>query len=487
MSLPEPGSWLASNSSLTSSFYLSVQWRGGGLPYIGPMSAAPATRTERPRLLIVGGGYVGLYTTMRLLKKLRADEAVVTVVDPRSYMTYQPFLPEAAAGAVSPRHLVVPLRRVLQGAEIITAKVTEISHERKQATVQPLEGDAYTLEYDQLVMAVGSVSRTLPIPGLADWATGFKTVEEAIQLRNRVLECLDIAESTHSPDIRERNLNFVVVGGGFAGVEALAELEDMARYTTRYYPTIDADDVTFHLVEAAGAILPEVGPEMGVWTLEQLRGRGIDVKLDTRLESCVDGHVVLSDGTTFDAETVVWTAGVTASPVLGNTDLPLNERGRLLADANLRVVGTADAWGAGDGAAVPDLTTDDQRECAPNAQHAVRQSKVLANNIVASLRGLPEHEYKHKYVGSVAGLGLYKGVANVYGIKLKGVPAWFMHRTYHMSRVPTLNRKMRVIADWTLALFFKREIVSLWSMHEPFNEFQAAAAPPKRKAPPSSA
>jgi NADH dehydrogenase len=451
------------------------------------MSAAPATRTDRPRIMIVGGGYVGLYTAMRLLKKLRRDEAVVTVVDPRSYMTYQPFLPEAAAGAVSPRHLVVPLRRVLRGAEIITARVTEVSHSDKRITVQPLEGDAYQLEYDHLVMAVGSVSRTLPIPGLAEWATGFKNVEEAIQLRNRVLECLDIAESTHSPDIRERNLNFVVVGGGFAGVEALAELEDMARYTTRYYPGIDADDVKFHLVEAAGVILPEVGPEMGVWTLEQLRGRGIDVKLDTRLESCVDGHIVLSDGTTFDAETVVWTAGVKASPVLANTDLPLTERGRLVADATLRVTGTTDAWGAGDGTAVPDLTTDDLRECAPNAQHAVRQSKVLADNIVATLRGSSLHEYKHKYVGSVAGLGLYKGVANVYGIKLKGVPAWFMHRTYHVSRVPTWNRKIRVIVDWTMALFFKREIISLWSMHEPFNEFQAAAAPPaKRRTPPAA-
>jgi NADH dehydrogenase len=183
---------------------------------------------------------------------------------------------------------------------------------------------------------------------------------------------------------------------------------------------------------------------------------------------------------------VVWTAGVKANPVLSSTDLPLNERGRLMADATLRVVGTEDAWGAGDGTAVPDLTTDDQRECAPNAQHAVRQSKVLADNVIAALRGFPLHEYKHKYVGSVAGLGLYKGVANVYGIKLKGVPAWFMHRTYHMSRVPTMNRKMRVIVDWTMALFFKREIVSLWSMHEPFTEFQKAAAPAERQTPPAA-
>jgi NADH dehydrogenase len=429
-----------------------------------------------------------MYTSMRLLKKLRTDEAIVTVVDPRSYMTYQPFLPEAAAGAVSPRHVVVPLRRVLRGAEIVNARVLEVKNAERTAVVRPLEGDPYPLEYDHIVMAVGSVSRTLPIPGLADWATGFKTVEEAIQLRNRVLECLDIAESTHSPEIRDRNLNFVVVGGGFAGVEALAELEDMAKYATRYYRYINPEDLNFYLVEAAAGILPEVGPEMGVKTLEQLRKRGIDVKLETRLESCVDGHVELSDGTTFDAETVVWTAGVKASPVLQNTDLPLNERGRLEADATLQVLGTTNAWGAGDGTAVPDLTTEDHRECAPNAQHAVRQSRVLADNVIAALRGFPLHEYKHKYVGSVAGLGLFKGVANVYGIKLRGPIAWFMHRTYHVSRVPTFNRKIRVIVDWTMALFFKREIVSLWSMHEPFHEFQEAAKPsaPTSKNPPAA-
>jgi len=445
-----------------------------------------ATTKQRPRILIVGGGYVGMYTAIRLLKKLRNDEATVTVVDPRSYMTYQPFLPEAAAGSVAPRHVVVPLRRVLRGAEILTARVTAISHATKTATIKPLEGATYPLEYDQLVMAVGSVSRTLPIPGLEQWATGFKTVEEAVQLRNRVLECLDIAESTEDEAIRARNLNFVVVGGGYAGVEALAELEDMARYASRYYHTITNEDLKWHLVEASNRILPEVGPEMGEWTLEQLRKRGIDVRLDTRLESCVGGDIELSDGTRFTAETLVWTAGVKASPVIANTDLPVDERGRLKATAAMNVVGLTDAWGAGDGTAVPDLTSETGADCAPNAQHAVRQAKVLADNIIASMRGFPTTDYKHKYVGSVAGLGLYKGVANVYGLRIRGVLAWFMHRTYHVSRVPTFNRKARVVADWTLALLFKREIVSLWSMHEPFNEFQGAARPEDLGHPPAA-
>jgi len=432
-------------------------------------------RPTAPRILIVGGGYVGMYTAIRLLRRLHDGEAQITVVDPRSYMTYQPFLPEAASGAVSPRHVVVPLRRVLRGAEIITGRVEAVDHANRRATVRPLEGDPYDVPYDQLVMAVGSVSRTMPIPGLAEWASGFKTVEEAIQLRNRTLECMDIAESTRDEAIRRRNLTFVVVGAGFAGVEALAEVEDMARYAARYFPSIEPDDLRFVLVEASDVILPEVGPEMGVWTLEQLRDRGTQVRLQTRLESCVGGHVELSDGEHFDAETVVWTAGVRPNPVLANTDLPLDERGRLRCTPTLTVDGVADAWGSGDSASVPDLTGEPGAICAPNAQHAVRESKVLADNLVATLRGRPLREYKHRYVGSVAGLGLYQGVANVYGVKLKGWPAWFMHRTYHVSRVPTLSRKARVVADWTLALFFKREIVSLWSMHEPFNEFQVAA------------
>lgn len=430
-----------------------------------------------PRILIIGGGYVGMYSAIRLLKKLHDGEAIVTIVDPRSYMTYQPFLPEAAAGSIQPRHVVVPLRRVLRGAEVITGQVTALDHASKTATVQPLEGMTYPIQYDHVIIAVGSISRTLPIPGLREVGIGFKTVEEAIELRNRVIECLDIAESTQDHDIRSRNLTFVVIGGGYAGIEALAELEDMARYATRYYRTITPADLTWVLVEASDRILPEVGPEMGTYALEQLRERGIACLLDTRLESCVGGHVVLSDGSRYDTDTLVWTAGVKPNPLVAATGFPLDERGRLIGTTALQVAGHSDAWLSGDSAAIPDLTGPDGATCSPSAQHAVRQAKVLADNIMAALRGQEPKEYRHKHAGSVASLGLYKGVAQVYGIKLKGFPAWFMHRTYHMSRVPTFARKLQVVADWTQAFFFKREIVSLWSMHEPFKEFEAAAGP----------
>ncbi len=427
-----------------------------------------------PRILIIGGGYVGMYTALRILKKLKYGEAVVTVVDPHSYMTYQPFLPEAASGSIEPRHVVVPLRRVLKGAEVISGHVTSLDPARKCAVIQPLEGQPYELPYEHVVVAPGSISRTLPIPGLAELGTGFKTIQEAIAMRNRVLECMDIAESTRDEDLKQRVLTFVVVGGGYAGIEALGELEDMSRYATRYYSRIKPGEITWHLVEASGRILPEVGEDMGRYTVDRLRERKIQVHLETRLNSCVDGHVVLSDGTEFETDTLVWTAGIKPNPLVERTGFPLDERGRIVGRPTLQIEGYEDAWVAGDSSAIPDITKPGTWY-TPSAQHAVRQAKTLGNNVIASLRGFELHEYQHKHVGSVASLGLYKGVAEVYGVKVKGFPAWFMHRTYHLSRVPTTSRKFKVLADWTQALFFRREIVSLWSLQRPNEEFQEAA------------
>ncbi|MFJ8199222.1 NAD(P)/FAD-dependent oxidoreductase [Streptomyces sp. NPDC096152] len=439
---------------------------------------------ERARILVVGGGYVGMYTALRLQQRmkheLRRGEVDITVVTPDPYMTYQPFLPEAAAGAISPRHVVVPLRRVLGQCHLVVGEVTSIDHAHRTATLTTLATEegaaAEKLTYDELVLAPGSVSRTLPIPGLVDYGIGFKTVEEAIGLRNHVLEQMDIASSTRDPAVRDAALTFVFVGGGYAGVEALGELEDMARYAARYYHNVKPGDMKWILVEASDRILPEVGEEMGRYTVSELRRRNIQVLLETRLESCADRVAVLSDGQRFPTRTVVWTAGVKPHPLLAATDLPRNGRGRLKCTAELRVDGVEHAWAAGDAAAVPDVTAEDPgRTTAPNAQHAVRQAKLLADNIAHTLRGEPLERYAHSYAGSVASLGLHKGVAQVYGRKLKGYPAWFMHRAYHLSRVPTFNRKARVLAEWTLAGLFKREIVSLGSLEHPRAEFELAA------------
>ncbi|MFC4034598.1 NAD(P)/FAD-dependent oxidoreductase [Streptomyces polygonati] len=437
--------------------------------------------TSTPRILVVGGGYVGLYTALRLQRKLRRDEAEIVVVEPQPYMTYQPFLPEAAAGSISPRHVVVPLRRVLDKCRIVPGEARSIDPVKRIATVvtaaTPEEGgEALELSYDHLVLAPGSVSRTLPIPGLAEHGIGFKTVEEAIGLRNHVLEQLDIASSTRDAAVREAALTFVFVGGGYAGVEALAELENMARFAVRYYHNVRPEDMKWVLVEATGRILPEVGDVLGKYAVRELRGRNIDIRLDTRLQSCEQRVAVLSDGDRLPTRTLVWTAGVKPAPILAAAGLPLNERGRLRSDATLRVIDADGVWAAGDAASVPDLTAEQPgTECAPNAQHAVRQAKVLADNLVATLRGRPTTEYRHKYVGSVASLGLHEGVAYLYGRKFKGYPAWFLHRAYHLSRVPTFNRKAKVLAEWVLAGLFKREIVSLGSLEHPRAEFELAA------------
>ncbi|MEU6576918.1 NAD(P)/FAD-dependent oxidoreductase [Streptomyces sp. NPDC046805] len=434
--------------------------------------------TKPPRILIVGGGYVGLYTALRLLRKLRADEATVTVVDPRSYMTYLPFLPEAAGGNVAARNLVAPLRAALKRAEVVTGHVVAVDQAGRTATVVPAAGDEYEIPFDHLVVATGSISRTFAIPGLAEEAIGLKTVEEAVSLRNHVLWQLDKADSTTDPEVRRKALTFVFVGGGFAGVEAVGEIEDMARDAAKNYRNISRDDMRFLLVEAAHRILPEMGPDLGVWTRERLEERGIEVHLDTSMESCIGRYVVLRNGVETPASTIVWTAGVRPSALLADFGLPLGPRGHIDTAPTLQVRGFDHVWSAGDNAQVPDLAAGEGAWCPPNAQHACRQARVLGDNIIARLRGRPEKEYRHKNLGAVAGVGLHKGVAILFGrYKLKGRPAWWFHRLYHGSRVPTMNRKIRVFLDWTLAVFLGRETVGLPEMAHPRTAFVDASLP----------
>ncbi|MET8159571.1 FAD-dependent oxidoreductase [Sphaerisporangium sp. NPDC005289] len=435
-----------------------------------------------PNVLVVGGGAVGMLAARRLEKRLHRGEARVTVADLDSYMTYQPFLAEAAAGSVEPRHVVVFLRRVLPRCQILSGRISRVELASRTARFHPHEGPERVLEYDYLVFAPGSISRTLPIPGLAEWGIGFKTLEEAIHLRNHVLAQLDLADSTTDERVRRRALTFVFVGGGYAGVEALAELEDMAADACRYFAHVSPSDMQWILVEASGKILPEIGVEMGKWTASQLRMRGIEVRTGTRLESAVDRHIMLSDGDAFDADTLVWTAGVKPNPLTAASDLPLDEHGRVKVDAGLLVDGTRFAFAAGDCAAVPDLTRPG-RTTPPNAQHATRQAVRLADNLIATLRGEPRRPYRHRSAGSVASLGMYQGVANVYGHRMRGFPAWFLHRTYHLSKIPTMNKKARILMDWTLSLLFAREIVSLGAMQDPRQEFELAARTAHRPVP----
>jgi NADH dehydrogenase len=435
--------------------------------------------TEPKRIVIVGGGYVGMYTALRIQGRLSPGRAEVVIIDQQPNMTYQPFLPEAAAGSVEPRHVVVPLRRVLKKCRVVTGEVTAVDPARRQVTIGAGEGQSYALDYDLLVMAPGSIARTLPIPGLAEVGIGFKTIGEAIFLRNHVLSRLDFAASSEDGAARQRALNFVFVGGGYAGIEALAELQDMARYALRYYPAIKPKDMRWVLVEAANRIMPEVSVSLASYTVDRLLETDIDVRLSTRLNSAVGGRIELSDGEKFESDTLVWTAGVKAHPLISASPLPSDDKGRLPCRANLTVKGVEGVFSAGDCAAVPDLSKKDPNAlCGPSAQHAVRQAKVLGDNLVRAVNGEALADYRHAYAGSVASLGLYRGVAELYGVKVRGPLAWFIHRTYHLSRMPTFNRKVRVLADWTAALFFRREVVSLGQLQMPRKEFDIANASP---------
>ena len=320
-----------------------------------PTASAPDGRSRPPRVVIAGGGYVGFCTARALRARLGTDQVEIAIIDPRPYMTYQPFLPEVAAGSIQPRHVIASHRRSLAGCTIITGSVTGIDHASRTVTIAPPvpgstqeEGKPYQIGYDHLVLALGAEARTLPIPGLAEQALGFKQVEEALALRNRVLSRIEDAASTWDAERRRRLLTFVFfvfVGGGFAGVEAIAELEDMARALVATVDSVEQADVRFILVEGSRRILPELTEELSGYGLEQLRERGIDVRLNTFLSSCVDGHVVLSDGTELDADTIVWTAGVKAAPVLSESDLPVEARGRVTTLPTLQV--------ARDGVVVP--------------------------------------------------------------------------------------------------------------------------------------
>jgi NADH dehydrogenase len=436
------------------------------------------------KILIIGGGYAGFYTAFKLEKLLTPGEAEVTLVDPLPYMTYQPFLPEVVAGSIEARHTVVSHRRHLKKTNIVIGKMTKIDHANKKATIALAGVGETTLDYDQVVVTAGAVSRTFPIPGVADNAIGLKTVEEAIEIRNRILSNFDKAANLPSGAQRDRLLTFVVVGGGFAGIEVFAEMRNLASYLLRYYPSISFQDTRFHLIEAMGRIMPEVSQKTSEWVLEDLDRRGAKVHLNTQLTSAVDGVVELSTGEKFESDVIVWTAGVMASPYVKNADLPMDERGRIMALPTLQVgkegEAVSGAWTAGDVAAVPDLTGGGVGGfCVPNAQHAVRQGKLLAKNLVASLRNEGVAEYIHKNLGAVAGLGLYNGVFQSGKIVLKGFLAWCAHRGYHGLAMPTWERKIRVMLGWIANLLLKRDIVSIAATKTPRAAFEAWASRPK--------
>ena len=428
-------------------------------------------------IVIVGGGAAGLTAARRLERKLGRTGHSLTLVSTENVFLYQSLLSEAAGGTLEPRHVVVPLRSALQHTEIVVGEVERVDPAARVLHLRGVDGDPFELGYDQLVLTPGSRSRTLPVPGLAEHGIGFKTLGEAILLRNHVLSRLESASQRPPRDPRRRAaLSFVFVGAGYAGVEAIAELEDLSRWAVRHIPQLRPDELRWVLVEAQDAVLGEIAPELGAYAARELQRRGIEIKTGTRLESIEAGVVRLSDGESFPAETLVWTAGVKPEPLAALSSLPVDASGRLRVDASLRVEGYEGViWGAGDAAAVPDVVNGGF--CPPSAQYATRQGKRLAANVLATLSGSEAGvaPFRFKALGALCSLGRYKGVAVVMGVRLRGFPAWFVARSYHLLQLPTLNRKVRVVLDWTLSLFFPRDVAALGSLYDPTQAFERAA------------
>lgn len=416
--------------------------------------AVTSTREALGGTLILGGGFAGSYVA-RLLGKRGA-----TIVSPENFMLYTPMLPEAASGTLEPRHVVVPLRPMCPHAELVLGRARQIDPAGRRVQVE-LEDGLVWIGYRDLVVALGSVVRALPIPGLAEHGLGFKDLADAIRLRNHVLRRLEAAVAASSPAHRARELSFVFVGAGYAGVEALAELWDLVRAALRYYPSLQAEPQRWVLVEAAPKILPEIPAKLGDYAAELLARRGVEILVGTTLERLEPHAAVLADGTEIRTGTLVWTAGVRAHPLLGELGLPLDERGRVLVNGMLQVEGHQHLWSLGDCARVPNEATPGQPD-PPTCQHALRQARRLAKN----LRG-DRQPYRYRMLGQVATLGRYKGIADVLGVRLRGFPGWWVTRSYHLYQLPLASRKLRVVVDWTVALCFRRDIAELGTLGHP--------------------
>ena len=411
-------------------------------------------REARGGTLILGGGFAGSYVARYLGRR------GATIVSPENFMLFTPLLPEAASGTLEPRHTVVPLRQMCPHADLLLGRAVALDLERRLVRVQT-EDDVFPVAYRQLVVALGAISRTLPIPGLAEHALGFKDLADAIHLRNHVLRRLEAAALAPTEARRRRELTFVFVGAGYAGVEALAELSDLVRDALRYYPALRDEQHRWVLVDKAPTILPEIPTRLGEYAAVLLARRGVEIKVDTTLERLEPHAALLSGGEQILTSTVVWTAGVRAHPLLGELGLPLDEKGRVQVDAELRVEGREEIWALGDCARIINAATPGRPD-PPTSQHALRQARRLAKNL-----GGEPRPYSYRMLGQVATLGRHRGIADVLGVRLRGFLGWFVTRTYHLYQLPLLSRKLRVVTDWTVALLFRRDIAELGTLGHP--------------------
>jgi len=418
-------------------------------------------------VVIAGGGFGGLYAARRLERRLPRHSARIRVVSDVNFLLYTPLLPGAAAGTLEPRHVVVPIREELEWADLYLSRLTGADPGLNEVYVRTLDERDETLRYDQLLIAIGSVSRVLPVPGLAEHALGFKSLADAIALRNHALLNLEIAESLPDDQSRREYLTFVFVGAGYAGVEGIAELQDYVNATLDDYPRCRVAGTRWIIVEALDRIMPEIPESLAAFASRELRARGIELRTGTRLDSMDERSAVLSTGERVPTRTVCWTAGVKPPAVVRQLGLPLTEAGRIDVDETMRVRGHDNVWAIGDSAAVPDPAKRRRAPSPPTAQHAIRQGRVVGDNIASRLSGGRPRAFRYRTLGVFVDLGQHKAVATMMGIRLRGFPAWFAARTYHLAMMPGMARRVRLGIDWAVGLAFGRASAELGQLGHP--------------------
>jgi NADH:quinone reductase (non-electrogenic) len=425
-------------------------------------------------VVILGGGFGGLYAARKLERSLPPHAAKVTIVTDVNFMLYTPLLPGAAAGTLEPRHVVVPLREHLKRTDLLLGHVTGADPDARKVFVTTAEGAQREVPYDQLIVALGSISRVMPVPGLREYGVGLKTLSDAIALRNQIINTLERAESVEDEAARRALLTYVFVGAGYAGLEGLAELQDFAADVVDLYPRARVDGLRFILVEARDRVMPEISADLAAFATSELRHRGIEVRTGTTVERISADSAELSDGEVVPCRTVAWTAGVRPAPVVAELGLPLDQNGRIVVDRYCKVEGRDDVWAIGDSAAVPDPARPGH-PTPPTCQHALRQGRTVAGNVAAALGGGRPKPFTYKTLGVFVDMGHQKAVAETLGIKWRGFPAWFLARTYHLYMMPGIKRQLRLVVDWTVDLAFGRDTSELGQLgHPPVLETQTA-------------
>jgi NADH dehydrogenase len=431
--------------------------------WLGPEhTPAPPERAIKSRIVILGGGFAGVATAERLERKFGPDPSVeFTLISDTNALLFTPMLAEVATSSLEPTHISSPLRTSLRRTNVVRRRADGIDVERRRVLLEPDSGSAGNaaeeVPYDHLVLALGAVSNYLGMDNLQENALDFKTLPDAIRIRNHAIDAFERADREPNPEIRRPLLTFVVAGGGFAGAELAGGLNDFVRGMLAYYPNIPPEELRIIVIHSRGRILPELSETLADYALEHMKERGVTFELNTRVADAQRGVVVLDSGEEIRTETLVWTAGTTPNPLLRDLPVEHDKRGAVPVDENLAVPGYAGLWAAGDCAAVTDAKTGEP--CPPTAQFALREAHTLAHNVHASVRGRSPKAFHFSGLGTLCVVGHHTACAEIKGMRFSGLLAWMMWRAVYLSKLPGLERKVRVFVDWNIELFFPRDIV----------------------------